>query len=129
VIPLKDERSAELKDRLAEAISDAGMRPIDLVEKTGIPKSMLSYYLNGKTKPKADRLYIIATALNVSEAWLLGFNVPKYRTDEQKKNDQLAKLIVKLRTDADFYETVVSLTKLNEKQYKSVKDLVAAFNE
>lgn len=126
---MKDERSAELKDRLAEAISDAGMRPIDLVEKTGIPKSMLSYYLNGKTKPKADRLYIIATALNVSEAWLLGFNVPKYRTDEQKKNDQLAKLIVKLRTDADFYETVVSLAELNESQYRGIKQLIAAFNE
>lgn len=126
---MKEERIAELKDRLAEAISDAGMRPIDLVEKTGIPKSMLSYYLNGKTKPKADRLYIIATALNVSEAWLLGFNVPKHRTNEQKKNDQLAKLIVKMRTDADFYETVVSLSNLNESQYRGIKQLIAAFNE
>lgn len=126
---MKEERIAELKDRLAEAISDAGMRPIDLVEKTGIPKSMLSYYLNGKTKPKADRLYIIATALNVSEAWLLGFNVPKHRTNEQKKNDQLAKLIVKMRTDADFYETVVSLSNLKESQYRGIKQLIATFDE
>lgn len=126
---MEKERKATLQDRLSEAIESAGMRPIDLCEKTGIPKSMISYYLNGKTKPKADRLHIIAQALNVSEAWLLGYDVPKGRTDEQKKNDQLAKLIVRLRTDADFYDTVVALAELNEKQYRGIKDLVAAFNE
>lgn len=126
---MNKERVANLHDRLQEALDATGMRPIDLCEKTGIPKSMLSYYLSGKTKPKADRLHIIAQALDVSEAWLLGFDVPKYRTVDQKKNDQLAKLIVKMRSDDDFYKTVLALAELNEKQYKSVKDLVAAFNE
>jgi transcriptional regulator with XRE-family HTH domain len=126
---MNNERIAQLHDRLTEALEAAGMRPIDLCEKTGIPKSMLSYYLNGKTKPKADRLHIIAKALDVSEAWLLGFDVPKLRTAEQKKNDQLAQLIVRMRNDRDFYNTVAALATLNEKQYKSVKDLIAAFNE
>ena len=126
---MAEERIAELKDRLAEAICSAGMRPVDLAEKTGIPKSMLSYYLNGKTKPKADGLYVISRALDVSEAWLLGFNVPKFRTDEQKKNDQLAKLVIRLRSDADFFETVAGLAELNEAQYQGIKQLVAAFNE
>lgn len=126
---MNKERKASLHERLSEAIEAAGMRPIDLCEKTGIPKSMLSYYLNGKTKPKADRLHVIAQALDVSEAWLLGFDVPKRRTDDQKKNDQLAKLIVKLRSDADFYNTVLALSELNEKQYRGVQQLIAAFDE
>lgn len=126
---MEKEIKAPLQDRLNEAIEAAGMRPIDLSEKTGIPKSMLSYYLNGKTKPKADRLHIIAKALDVSEAWLLGYDVPKYRTADQKKNDQLAKLIVKMRTDADFYNTVVALAGLNEKQYRGVQQLITAFYE
>lgn len=126
---MEKERKANLHDRLNEAIEAAGMRPVDLCEKTGIPKSMLSYYLNGKTKPKADRLHIIAKALDVSEAWLLGYDVPKFRTEDQKKNDQLAKLIVKMRTDSDFYNTVVALASLNEKQYRGVKQLIAAFEE
>lgn len=123
------ERIARLQDRLKEAIEAAGMRPIELSEKTGIPKSMLSYYINGKTKPKSDRLYIIAQALDVSEAWLLGYDVPKHRSADQKKNDQLAKLIVKLRSDTEFFETVAALADLNEKQYRGVKQLIAAFNE
>lgn len=126
---MEKQNLAELRDRLSEALARKGWKAVDLVEKTGVPKGAISYYLAGKSKPKTDRLYIIAQALDVSEAWLLGYDVPMGRTDDQKKNDQLAKLIVKMRTDVDFYNTVVGLANLNEKQYKSVKDLIAAINE
>lgn len=126
---MSNERISEIKDRLAEALEAAGMRPIELSEKTGVPKSMLSYYLNGKTKPKSDRLYILAQALDVSEAWLLGYDVPKARTPDQKKNDQLAKLVVKLRSDVDFFNTVSALAELSEKQYRGVQQLITAFDE
>lgn len=122
-------RISELKDRLKEALEARQMRAVDLVEKADVPKSAISFYLAGKSKPKADRLYKIAQALDVSETWLLGYDVPMHRTVDQKKNDQLAKLIVKMRTDADFYNTVVALANLNEKQYRGIKDLIAAFNE
>jgi transcriptional regulator with XRE-family HTH domain len=122
-------RNAELKDRLKEALQLRQLRAVDLVEKAGVPKSAISFYLAGKSKPKADRLYKIAQALDVSEAWLLGYDVPIARTEEAKKNDQLAKLIVKLRTDSDFYNTVVALAGLNEKQYRGVQQLIAAFDE
>ena len=122
------ERKAELKDRLQEAIDMAGMRPIDLCDKTGIPKSMLSYYLNGKTKPKADRLHIIAQALDVSEAWLLGYDVPKSRTAEQKRNDELVQVIAKLRKDPEFFEVVSKLASLSPAEYASIKQLLSALS-
>lgn len=121
--------NVELKDRLKEALEIRQMRAVDLTEKAGVPKSAVSFYLAGKSKPKADRLYKIAQALDVSEAWLLGYDVPMLRTPEQKKNDELARLVVKLRTDADFCETVLSLAKLNESQYRGIKQLITAFNE
>lgn len=119
----------EIKDRLKEAMERRGFRAVDLVERTGIPKGTISYYLTGHTKPKADRLYLLARALDVSEAWLLGYDVPIQRTDAQKKNDQLAQLIVRMRTDSDFYETVAALADLSETQYRGVKQLLAAFKE
>lgn len=119
----------ELHDRLQEAMDKRGFRAVDLVEKTGIPKGTLSYYLAGKTKPKQDRLYILAQVLDVSEAWLLGYDVPMQRTDDQKKNDQLAKLIVKMRTDDRFYNNVVSLASLDEKQILVIEQLLAAFDQ
>jgi transcriptional regulator with XRE-family HTH domain len=126
---MKEKRSVELKDRLKEALSIKQMRAADLVEKADVPKSAISFYLAGKSKPKADRLYKIAQALNVSEAWLLGYDVPMARTEESKKNDQLAKLIVKLRSDEDFYNTVSKLSELSEKQYRGVQQLISAFDE
>jgi transcriptional regulator with XRE-family HTH domain len=119
----------ELKDRLREALEARGLRAVDIVDRTGIPKVTISYYLSGKTTPRSDKLYLIAQALDVSEAWLLGYDVPMARTDDQKRNDQLAKLIVKLRTDENFYNTVLKLSNLTENQYKGFEQLIAAFDE
>ena len=44
-----------------------------------IPKSSLSQYLSGDYEPKQDRVYDIAKVLNVSEAWLMGYDVPMER--------------------------------------------------
>lgn len=64
-----------IKDRMALGLDRAGMKAIDLSLATGIPKSTISLYLAGHSKPKSDRIYIIAKALNVSEAWLMGFDI------------------------------------------------------
>ena len=105
------------------------MRAVDLSEAAGVPKSAISFYLAGKSKPKADRLYKIAQTLDISEAWLLGYNVPITRSEESKKNDQLAKLIVRMRTDNEFYSTVSALADLSEEQYRGIVQLVAALNK
>lgn len=67
---------ALLKDRLRQALSIRNMKSIELAEKTGLSRSAISQYLSGYTAPKSDRIYKICQALNVSEAWLLGFDVP-----------------------------------------------------
>lgn len=126
---MTEQTTAEFKDRLQQALDRKGWKAVDLVEETGVPKGAVSYYLSGRSKPKADRLYIIAQALNVSEVWLLGYDVPMGRTDDQKKNDQLAQLIVRLRSDEGFYNTVVTLAGLDEAQYKSIEQLVATLKK
>ena len=118
-----------LCERLREAMNHRGIRAVDLSEKTGIPKGAISYYMSGKSRPKADRLYTLAQALDVSEAWLLGYDVPMTRTDNQRKNDQLAKLIVKLRTDEGFYNVVSALAGLSESKYRGIEQLIAALEE
>ena len=126
---MKEQNLVEFKDRLQQALTRKGWKAVDLVEKTGTPKGAISYYLSGKSKPKADRLYVLAQALDVSEAWLLGYDVPMTRSYDQKKNDQLAKLIVKLRTDESFYKMVSAIAGLSESKYKSIEQLVAALEE
>lgn len=58
--------------RLRLALGKSNMKQIELAEKTGIPKSAISQYLSGKIKPKQDKVYLMAKALDVSELWLMG---------------------------------------------------------
>lgn len=124
-----DKSQTTIADRLREAMAVAEMKQADLMRETGLDRGSISSYLSGKYEPKQKAIYKMARALNVNEAWLLGYDVPSARSDESKKNDQLAKLIVKMRTDNDFYNTVVALASLNEKQYRGIKELIAAFDE
>ena len=73
----------ELSERLKEALVIRDMKPIELVEKTGIPKSAISHYMSGYAKPKDDRIYLISKALDINEAWLMGYDVQM----ERKKFD------------------------------------------
>ena len=76
------ERIESCGKRLAKALLVRNMRQADLAEKTKIPKSSLSLYLKGAYEPKDDRIYVLAQALQVSEAWLMGYDVPMEKPDE-----------------------------------------------
>ena len=65
--------------RICKALSIRDMKQVDLSEKTGIPKSAISQYCAGSFKPKQQRLFLIAEALDVDEAWLMGLDVPMER--------------------------------------------------
>lgn len=69
--------------RLNLAMQNSKITQTELCLKTGIPKSAMSQYLSGAFEPKHDRLYILAQALHVNEAWLMGYDVPK--TPERPK--------------------------------------------
>lgn len=66
----------DFNERLKYAMNLNGLTQSDLCNKTKIPKSAMSQYLSGAFKPKDKRTFIIAKALNVSEAWLMGYDVP-----------------------------------------------------
>lgn len=65
--------------RLRMAMDKVGISQSELCKRTAIPKSAISQYLSGGFKPKQTRTAKLAEALNVSEAWLMGFDVPAGR--------------------------------------------------
>lgn len=68
-----------LNNRLKIALTKRNMKPVELSEKTKIPKSSISQYMSGYAKPNGERIYLISAVLDVNEAWLLGFDVPMER--------------------------------------------------
>lgn len=70
---------ADFKNRLRLAIDASGYSQADIVKSTGINKASLSSYLSGTYQPKQNNIYKLALALNVSEGWLMGLDIPKQR--------------------------------------------------
>lgn len=77
-------------NRLLYAMRLRGMRQVDILSRAQplclrfdvkLSKGTLSEYLNGKSEPSQAKLYILASVLNVSEAWLMGFDVSMDRSD------------------------------------------------
>ena len=74
------EKIEQCGKRLEKALSIRGMKQSELCKLAGVPKSSLSLYLSGAYEPKQDRLYRMAETLNVSEYWLMGYDVPIKRS-------------------------------------------------
>ena len=74
--------------RLKQIMAQRGLKQTDILrmakpycEKYNIKmgKSDLSQFVNGKVEPGQWKLTILGLALNVSEAWLMGLDVPMER--------------------------------------------------
>ena len=82
--------------RLKRLLAERGLKQVDVLEKAEpfckkygikLTKSDLSQYVSGKVAPGQDKLSIIGMALDVSEAWLMGYDVPMKRGDSHKMSD------------------------------------------
>lgn len=70
---------ATFAERLAEIMRIRDVSLTELHNRTGINKSSISTYLKGGYEAKQNKVYEIARALNVSEAWLMGYDIPMER--------------------------------------------------
>lgn len=82
--------------RLKRLLAERGLKQVDIIEKAEpfckkygikLTKSDLSQYVSGKVAPGQDKLSIIGMTLDVSEAWLMGYDVPMKRGDSHKMSD------------------------------------------
>lgn len=96
-------------NRLKKALDYNNMRPIDLANKTKISKAQICNYLKGTYKAKQDKLYIIAKALDVSEAWLMGYDVVMDREWFPDNKEDLTNIAI---DNARYIETTTKTVKI-----------------
>lgn len=61
-------------ERIKIALRERDMKQSELANLTGIHKSAISSYISGKYEPKQNAIFQMAKALNVNEAWLMGYD-------------------------------------------------------
>ena len=120
---------ATTAERLREALDNAKLKAADLSRMTEISKGSIHHYLSGTYEPKSSAINKMAVALNVAESWLWGYDVPMERTDMQKKNDQLVKLVTRMRKDERFAEAVKMLDELSDDKFENITQILSAFTQ
>lgn len=81
-------KATSTAERLQNIMKERNIKQSEIIEKAqpyckkyGIKlgKNDLSQYVNGKVEPGQKKLSVLALALNVNEAWLMGYDVPRER--------------------------------------------------
>lgn len=72
--------------RLQLIMKQKQIKQADLARLTGISRGAISNYVLGRYEPKSDIISKLAKALNCSEMWLWGYDVPMDRTNTVKQD-------------------------------------------
>lgn len=91
--------------RLKQIMSDRNLRQVDIIRlaepyckefNLKLTKSDMSQFVSGKVEPGQWKLSILGKALNVSEVWLMGYDVPMERTEPAPAQNAEREEFVKL---------------------------------
>ena len=91
-------------DRLKQLMNERKLKQVDILNLTlpyckkyniKMNKSDISQYVSGKVEPSQEKLVVLGMALNVSEAWLMGFDVSPIRKDNSKEAEKDVDLLWK----------------------------------
>jgi transcriptional regulator with XRE-family HTH domain len=67
----------EFQYRLQKVLSERGMTASELSDASGVDRPSISNYINGKYEPKQDKVYKLASALDVDPGWLMTGEEPR----------------------------------------------------
>lgn len=117
-------RSSTTAIRLRQAMELREKKQIDLVNETGINRGTISRYLSGEYEPKQTAVNKLAKVLDVAEMWLWGYDCPMERPIDQKNNDTLADIVIRMRTDEEFFDAVNIMYSFDKEKFQGIKQML-----
>ena len=111
---------ASTADRLRQIMEERNLRQVDILNLVlpicakydiKMNKSDISQYVSGKVEPSQEKLVVLGMARNVTESWLMGFDVSSERKDTQ------------IQAEKDF-DVFYRFSMLNERDKGIVSDVI-----
>lgn len=118
------QKVSTISERLQIAMDKRKIKQIDLARVADVNQGALSRYIKGSYEPKSATIYKLALALDVSDMWLEGYDVPMDRSQKQKEIDFKNNLYKKIAQDMDLLKTISQYYNLPEEKQKTIRDLV-----
>lgn len=124
-------RKYETSDRLNQLMAERNWKQVDIInnskkfqEKLGVQlgKSALSQYVNGVQAPDQKKLSLLALTFDVSEAWLMGYDVPRERESVVEKEYTTSDLR-KMAENAKTFDG----KPLNEDDIEAIKNIIEIY--
>lgn len=109
---------SNFKNRLISEMKEQELKQVDLCKKTGISKSLISKYISGVSNANNKNTALIAKALNVNVARLIGYDVAKNFNDIRNQTE-------KYILDIELSDLLKELTPAQKSQViKFIKDFI-----
>lgn len=124
-------RKYETSDRLRELMAEKNWKQVDIInnskqfqEKLGVKlgKSALSQYVNGVQAPDQKKLALLALTFDVSEAWLMGYDVPRER-DVKTEPEYTSSDLRKMAENAKTFDG----KPLNEEDIQAIQNIIEIY--
>ena len=96
-------KTSTFAQRLRAGLDARQMTQAELASRSNISKSSISHYLKGDWEGKQDAVYALAGVLDVSEAWLMGYDVPQERQSELDNPYLTVSWVIKKYREAQGY--------------------------
>ena len=124
-------RKFETADRLRELMAEKNWKQVDVINNSKpfqerlnvkLGKSALSQYVNGVQAPDQKKLALLALTVNVSEAWLMGYDVPRGR-DSNAENEYSETDLRKMAENAKTFDG----KPLNEEDIVAIQNIIEGY--
>ena len=128
-------RKFQTADRIRELMQEKQWKQVDVInnskpfqEKLGVKlgKSALSQYVNGVQAPDQKKLALLALTFNVSEAWLMGYDVPRERDTSTSTTTTAGYTKTDLRKMAENAKTFDGKP-LNENDIQAIQNIIEIY--
>jgi transcriptional regulator with XRE-family HTH domain len=122
-------------------MEERNLKQVDIIKKcepycekynVKLTKNYLSQYVSGKVEPGQHTLSILGMALDVNEAWLMGYDVPKERSSMPQSNESP---VLQAIYNSDLKDTSIATEFIMKKLSDNIKfesidyELIAEFKK
>ncbi len=104
-------------------IERSGKSKKEIAEIIGVAASTFNEWTKGKKYPRIDKIEILANYFGILKSDLIEEKTEEHK-EMSKKNDTLSDIIVRMRTDEDFFEAVNIMYMLDDEKFSSIKQML-----
>lgn len=104
----------------------SGRTQKEMSEVVGVAASTFNDWMKAKKYPRIDKIEMLADYFGIKKSDLIEEKVTE---ETEKNNDIMADIIVKMRTDEDFFDVVKTLYSLDDARLAGVMQMLQAFTK